>query len=86
MRDRDQPVARGLLAVGLDGVLEVAEQHVDLVGARSGTLAAIFSLLGSKKWIMRDGRNGISRTGSGAPIASGAEEVLRGTHGASIVG
>ena len=39
--------------------------------AMSGTLAAIFSLLGSKKWIIRDGLTGISRTGSGAPRASG---------------
>src|SRR5258705_10941244 len=37
--------------------------------ARSGTFAAIFGLLGSKKWIIRAGRNGISRGGSGAPIA-----------------
>src|SRR5215212_5877676 len=39
--------------------------------AMSGTLAAIFSLEASKKWIIRDGGKGISRAGSGAPIASG---------------
>ena len=39
--------------------------------ATSGSLVAIFSLLGSKKWIIRDGGNGISRSGSGAPTASG---------------
>jgi hypothetical protein len=37
-------------------------------------LAAIFSLPGSKKWIIRDGRNGICRTGSGAPTASGRKK------------
>src|SRR5213078_3956550 len=41
------------------------------VGAMSGTLATIFSLEKSRKWIIRDGRTGISRTGSGASIASG---------------
>ena len=39
--------------------------------AMSGTLAAIFSFEASKKWIIREGLNGISSTGSGAPIASG---------------
>ena len=42
----------------------------------SGTLAAIFSLLGSKKWIIRDGRTGISRSGVGAPTASGRKKSL----------
>ena len=37
----------------------------------SGTFAAIFSLEESKKWIIRDGRNGISMIGSGAPTARG---------------
>src|SRR6266536_2496000 len=50
-------------------------------GAISGTLATIFSLEKSRKWIIRDGRNGISRTGSGAPIASG----LRKSRGLRIV-
>jgi len=39
--------------------------------ARSGSFAAIFSFDGSKKWIIREGVNGISRTGSGAPSARG---------------
>src|SRR4051794_2908264 len=39
--------------------------------ARSGSLPAIFSLPGSKKWIIREGLSGISRSGSGAPIARG---------------
>jgi hypothetical protein len=39
-----------------------------------GTLAAIFSLPGSKKWIILDGRTGISRSGSGAPTASGVKK------------
>src|SRR4051812_21719656 len=39
--------------------------------ATSGSFAAIFSLLGSKKWIIRDGVTGNSSNGSGAPAASG---------------
>ncbi len=39
-----------------------------------GTLAAIFSFDGSKKWIARLGRAGISRSGSGAPTASGRKK------------
>ena len=39
--------------------------------AMSGTLAAIFSFEASKKWIIREGGNGTSSTGSGAPIARG---------------
>ena len=41
------------------------------VGAISGTLATIFSLEKSRKWIIRDGLNGISTIGAGAPIANG---------------
>ena len=52
----------------------------------AGTLAAIFSLPGSKKWIIRDGRNGISRTGVGRPDGQRAEEVLRRAHAVSLVG
>ena len=40
-------------------------------GIVSTALAAIFSLEKSTKWIIREGRTGISETGSGAPIASG---------------
>src|SRR4051795_10354995 len=39
--------------------------------ARSGSLPTIFSLEGSKKWIIREGVTGISSTGSGAPTARG---------------
>ena len=42
--------------------------------AMSGTFAAIFSFEASKKWIIREGLNGISVTGSGAPIASGLKK------------
>ena len=41
-----------------------------------GTLAAIFSLLGSKKWIARLGRAGISVSGVGAPTARGRKKSL----------
>ena len=46
------------------------------VPTMSGTFAAIFSLLGSKKWIARLGRAGISRSGAGAPTASGRKKSL----------
>ena len=39
--------------------------------ARSGSLATIRSLHGSKKWIIRDGVSGISSSGAGAPTARG---------------
>jgi hypothetical protein len=37
-------------------------------------LATIFGFDGGKKWIIRLGRNGISRTGSGAPTAKGLKK------------
>ena len=40
----------------------------------SGTFATIFSLEKSKKWIIREGLNGISRAGSGASMASGLKK------------
>ena len=46
------------------------------VGAMSGTFATIFSFEKSRKWIIREGLNGISRTGSGASIASGLKKSL----------
>lgn len=46
------------------------------VGIVSGSLDTIFSLWGGKKWITRLGRKGISRTGSGAPAASGLKKSL----------
>src|ERR1700761_8473589 len=45
--------------------------RMSTVGAMSGTLATIFSLEKSRKWIIRDGLKEISRIGSGAPIARG---------------
>src|SRR6478735_403379 len=56
--------------------------RMSTVGAMSGTLATIFSLEKSRKWIIRDGRTGISRTGSGASIASG----LRKSRGLRMTG
>ena len=42
----------------------------------AGIFAAIFGLLGSKKWIARLGRNGMSVSGAGAPTASGRKKSL----------
>ena len=39
--------------------------------AMSAALATIFSLEKSRKWIIREGRSGISASGAGAPMASG---------------
>ena len=50
----DETLARRDLAVDRHGVLEVAEEHV-APGREVGSFAAIFSLPGSKKWIIRDG-------------------------------
>jgi hypothetical protein len=44
----------------------------------SGTLARTFSMCGGTKWIMRSSRSGNSRSGAGAPIASGLKK-LRGS-------
>jgi hypothetical protein len=43
-------------------------------GASSGSFPTIFWFEAGKKWIIREGRNGISRTGSGAPTASGRKK------------
>src|SRR5215211_4867978 len=45
-------------------------------GAMSGAFATIFSFEKSRKWIIREGRTGISRSGSGASIASGLKKSL----------
>ncbi len=68
--DGDEALAGGLLALDRHGVLEVAEQDVDLP-RDVGRLGTIFSFEKSRKWIIRDGVTGISRSGSGAPMASG---------------
>src|SRR6185503_7435910 len=44
--------------------------------AMSAALATIFGFEKSRKWIIRDGVTGISRSGSGAPIASGWKKSL----------
>src|SRR5919107_5685526 len=46
------------------------------LAAMSGSLPTIFSLEGSKKWIIREGFSGISRSGSGAPMARGLKKSL----------
>ena len=43
-------------------------------GMMSGIRARWRSLWGEKKWIIREGRTGISRSGSGAPCASGRKK------------
>ena len=43
-------------------------------GAMSGALATIFSFEKSRKWIIREGRNGHLADGSGAPTASGLKK------------
>src|SRR5215213_3666527 len=48
--------------------------RMSTVGAMSGTLATIFSLEKSRKWIIREGLNGISRSGSGGSMASGLKK------------
>src|SRR5580698_6745633 len=48
--------------------------RMSTVGAMSATFATIFSFEKSRKWIIREGLNGISRAGSGASIASGLKK------------
>src|SRR3954464_4719084 len=48
--------------------------RMSTVGAMSGTFATIFSLEKSRKWIIREGLTGISRTGSGASRARGLKK------------
>ena len=47
---------------------------MSILVAMSAALATIFSLEKSRKWIIRDGMNGISASGFGAPIASGLKK------------
>src|ERR687893_1625163 len=56
--------------------------------AISGALAAIFSFEKSRKWIMREGVTGISRSGSGASTASGLKKSrgLRIGRGRLVIG
>src|SRR5215211_6014052 len=48
--------------------------RMSVVLAMSGALAAIFSFEKSRKWIIREGLKGTSRTGSGAQMASGSKK------------
>ena len=56
--------------------------RMSVLVAMSAALATIFSLEKSRKWIIREGRNGISASGAGAPMASG----LRKSRGLRMVG
>ena len=49
-------------------------RRMSTVGAMSGTFATIFSFEKSRKWIIREGVTGISRSGSGASSASGLKK------------
>ena len=49
-----------------------------------GTLAAIFGLLGSKKWIMREGANRDFPQGSGSADGERPEKVSGVLHGAFV--
>ena len=49
---------------------------MSVFSAMSAALATIFSFEKSRKWIIRDGLTGISRSGSGAPIACGWKKSL----------
>ena len=49
-------------------------RRMSTVGMISGSFDTSFSFCGGKKWITRLGRKGISRTGSGAPTASGLKK------------
>ncbi len=57
--------------------------RMSTMGMVSGSFATTFSFWGGKKWMTRLGRNGISRTGSGAPTARGLKKSrgLRTTQG-----
>ena len=51
------------------------------VGAMSGTLATIFSFEKSRKWIIRDGLNGISEQRRRGADRQGLSEVAGVSHG-----
>ena len=53
------------------------------VGAMSGTFATIFSFEKSRKWIIREGLNGISRDRIGRADREGLEEVSGVSHRAA---
>jgi hypothetical protein len=47
---------------------------MSVFSAMAPALATIFSFEKSRKWIIREGLTGISRSGSGAPIAWGRKK------------
>ena len=49
---------------------------MSVFSAMAPALATIFSFEKSRKWIIREGLTGISRSGSGAPIACGRKKSL----------
>ena len=55
-------------------------RRMSTVGAMSGTLPTIFGFCGGRKWMTRDGGNGMSCNGCRRTDRQRAEEVLRGTH------
>ena len=55
------------------------------VGAMSGTLATIFSFEKSRKWIIREGLNGISSERRGGADRQGLAEVAGVSHGGLLV-
>src|SRR3546814_3589228 len=72
-------LTRPLRAFSLFSALTASSRlpsSTSVVPTMAGIFAAIFSLPGSKKWIAREGRAGISRRGAGAPTASGVKKSL----------
>jgi hypothetical protein len=61
----------GFLGVGGDRVFEVAEHDVDLRASLGDLGADLLVMCGGTKWIMRSSLTGSSRSGCGAPMASG---------------
>ncbi len=51
----------------------------------SGSLAAIFSFEKSRKWIIREGLNGISSSGVGRADRKGLSEVAGVSHGSILL-
>ena len=85
LADLDQSGAGRLLVAAGTPSSRLASS-TSTVGAIAGTLATILGFDGGRKWIIRDGRTGISRSGSGAPAASGRKKSLGGRIGAPAYG
>ena len=80
LADFDQPLAAATLRSAGTASSRLPSR-TSTVGAISGTLAAIFSLLGSKKWIIREGLNGTSRGGAGRADRKGLSKIAGVSHG-----